>query len=94
MDVIEQEAAFFKALTNPKRLEILDALRDHPLCVGEIIQKTHLPQANISQHLMVLRKANIVAVKKVGQKKFYHVRSPQLIHDTAMMVLNIRTHQK
>jgi ArsR family transcriptional regulator len=68
MDSIQQEAAFFKALANPKRLEMVALLQDKELCVGEITRKIHLPQANVSQHLMVLRKAKIVKTKKIGQK--------------------------
>ncbi|MEP7167443.1 MAG: metalloregulator ArsR/SmtB family transcription factor [Candidatus Woesebacteria bacterium] len=89
MDGIQQEAAFFKALANPKRLEMVALLQGKDLCVGETTRKIRLPQANVSQHLMVLRKAKIVNTKKIGQKMYYHIVCPRLIQITATMVQHI-----
>ena len=44
----------FKVLAEPTRLTILNTLRDGEMTVSEIMQKTGLPQANVSKHLKLL----------------------------------------
>ena len=68
-----------KALSHPKRLEIIHLLRDHSLSVGEIQQMLDLPQANLSQHLQVLRKNKIVTATKRGKQIFYQVAHPNYL---------------
>ena len=87
--MITQEAHLFRALAHPKRLEIMTVLHDRELCVSEIVNRVHLPQSNVSQHLMVLRKAHLLCTKKVGQKMYYYVLSPRFIRLTDMMVRSI-----
>ncbi len=60
-----------KALAHPRRLEIIYLLRDQEMCVGEIYSMLDLPQANVSQHLMILREAKIVASRKIGKTISY-----------------------
>ena len=84
--IIEQESQLFRALAHPKRLEIMSVLHDRELCVGDIVKKVHLPQSNVSQHLMILRKAHLLCTKKVGQKMYYHILSPRLLTLTDMMM--------
>jgi DNA-binding transcriptional ArsR family regulator len=60
-----------KALGNPHRLEILDLLAQGPVSVEYITEQTSLPLANVSQHLQVLKKANLVAVERKGKYIFY-----------------------
>lgn len=60
-----------KALAHPRRLEIVYLLKDQEMCVGEIYSMLDLPQANVSQHLMILREAKVVKTKKVGKTICY-----------------------
>ncbi|MDZ7837116.1 MAG: metalloregulator ArsR/SmtB family transcription factor [Actinomycetota bacterium] len=53
-----------KTLSNPRRQAIIDALRDGPLTVNDLIGETDIPQANLSQHLAILRAKNVVKTKK------------------------------
>ena len=52
--IFELHAHLLKAIAHPRRLEIIHLLRDQELPVGDIHTMLDLPQANISQHLMVL----------------------------------------
>src|SRR3989338_6518052 len=70
-EVFELHAELLKALAHPKRLEIIHLLRDRSLTVGEIQEMLDLPQANLSQHLTVLRHAKVVTTKKKGKQIFY-----------------------
>lgn len=68
-----------RALANSRRLEIVHLLRDQELCVSDIHTMLDLPQANISQHLMVLKEACLVTVRKEGKQIFYKLAHPHII---------------
>jgi ArsR family transcriptional regulator len=62
--LFELHANLLKALSHPRRLEIIHLLRDQELPVTDIYTMLDLPQANISQHLMVLRDAQVVHARR------------------------------
>jgi len=68
------KAEFFQALAHPTRIAIVDLLRDGELSAGTIIERLGIEQANVSQHLTVLRAKHIVVNRKVGNQVFYSVR--------------------
>lgn len=49
------KAKLFRGFGDPSRLSILDALRNGPLTVSELIEATGLSQSNVSNHLGCLR---------------------------------------
>lgn len=67
------KAEFFKALSHPLRISILDELRAGELTVNEISQKFAVEPANASQQLAVLRNKNIVTARKEGSNVYYSV---------------------
>jgi len=62
-----------KALAHPTRLAILSLLREGEVCVCELEPALDLRQANISQHLAVLRRANLVTNRREGLRILYRV---------------------
>ena len=64
-------ASRFKALTEPARLEILNALRAGELTVGELVDETGLGQANVSKHLQLLYALRFVTRRKEGLFVYY-----------------------
>lgn len=66
-----QAAALLKALANEQRLMILCTLVDGPLSVSELNERVALSQSALSQHLAVLRAADIVATKREAQSIRY-----------------------
>jgi ArsR family transcriptional regulator len=68
-----------KALANSRRLEIIHLLRDQELSVTDIHTMLDLPQANISQHLMVLKEAGAVTAHRKGKQVFYKIAHPNII---------------
>ncbi|MCL4384781.1 MAG: metalloregulator ArsR/SmtB family transcription factor [Actinobacteria bacterium] len=76
---IKKLSKFFKALAHPVRLMIIKELLDKKRCVGDIEQKLELRQSNISQHLIILKSADIVDYKQDGNKKCYYLINPDLI---------------
>ncbi len=71
-------AAIAHALAHPIRVEILDILRAGMLTVSEITAQLQRPQANISQHLAVLREVNLVEATREGMSVSYCLRTPQI----------------
>src|SRR5690606_8161567 len=61
----------FKALGEPARLRMLDALRRGELTVSELTVATGFGQANVSKHLQILHAAGLVARRKEGLFVYY-----------------------
>ena len=64
--IYEQFARIGKAVSSPKRLELLDLLCQGDRTVEVLAKETGLTVANASQHLQVLRAARLVEAEKVG----------------------------
>ena len=84
MDSVRQEldrlhASICKGLADPKRLLIIDALRDGPLSVTELCETLDLPQSNVSQHLAILRDKGLVTSRRDGQFVYYSLTSNKLV---------------
>ncbi len=77
--VFDLQARLYRALGNPKRLEIIHLLRDQEIPVTEMVEMLDLPQANVSQHLMVLREQKLVKTRKQGKEIYYRLSHPNLI---------------
>ena len=58
------KAEFFKALANPLRIAILDALRHGERGVNELAASLNIEQAAVSQHLALLRSKRFVKNRK------------------------------
>jgi DNA-binding transcriptional ArsR family regulator len=70
------KAEVFQALAHPTRIAILDLLREGELPVGTFVERLALEQANLSQHLAILRAKQMVTTRKSGNQVFYSVRDP------------------
>ena len=64
-------AGRFKALGEPARLQILNALRDGEATVTEIVEQTGLGQANASKHLQLLHGMGFVTRRRDGLYIYY-----------------------
>jgi ArsR family transcriptional regulator len=73
------KASIFQALSHPTRIAILELLRDRELSARTIQQKLGIEQANLSQHLAILRSRQIVVNRKDGNQVFYSIRNPVLL---------------
>jgi DNA-binding transcriptional ArsR family regulator len=73
------KAQVFQALAHPTRIAIIEALRDGELSAGMLMERLQVEQANLSQHLAVLRAKHVVVNRKAGNQVYYAVRDPVLI---------------
>jgi len=70
----QQTTLAFKALSEPRRVEILRLLRRGPRAVGEIAAEVDVSQQATSQHLAVLGKAGLVEARREGTKHLYAIK--------------------
>lgn len=81
------KADIFQALAHPTRIAILELLTGGELSAGALIEKLGMEQANVSQHLAVLRGKQIVVNRKAANQVFYSVRDPIILEILALMRL-------
>jgi ArsR family transcriptional regulator len=86
------KADIFQALAHPTRLAIIENLEQGELSAGELQEKLSVEQANLSQHLAVLRTKQLVVNRKAGNQVFYSVRDPIILKVLALMRRYFYTH--
>jgi rhodanese-related sulfurtransferase len=75
-EIYEQFARIGKAISSPKRLELLDLLVQGERTVEVLAREAGLSVANTSRHLQVLRGARLVGAEKKGLFVTYHLADP------------------
>ena len=63
-----------RAMADPRRLEILQIVRDGELTAGEISSHFDVTRPAVSQHLRVLADAGLVSVRRQGTRRYYRSR--------------------
>ena len=76
--VYQVKAEFFKTLSHPARIRILELLRDGERPVSELIPEVGIEPSHLSQQLAILRRANLVRSRKDGSSVIYSVTEPRL----------------
>lgn len=79
-------ADLLKAFSHPTRLAILQELLAGPKCVTDMEELLEARQANISQHLAVLRYARLVDFAQDGALRCYYLCRPRLVADMLALV--------
>ncbi|MBI5468855.1 MAG: winged helix-turn-helix transcriptional regulator [Deltaproteobacteria bacterium] len=78
-EIYEIHASICQCLANPKRLEILNTLRDKELSATEIADKIGISSANASQHLAIMRNKGILKSRREGVSIHYSLANPKVI---------------
>ncbi len=81
----EYKASIFQALAHPTRIAIVEVLAEGEVSARAIQERLGIEQANLSQHLAVLRSRQIVNNRKEGNQVFYSLRHRVLLKVLAMM---------
>ncbi|MBM4446097.1 MAG: winged helix-turn-helix transcriptional regulator [Chloroflexi bacterium] len=82
------KAELCKTFADPKRLIIIDELREGERTVGELARVVELPQAVVSRHLAILRDRGVVQHRREGTSVYYSLSDPK-IGDACDMVHQI-----
>jgi len=81
----EKNAKVYKILAHPIRLEILNILKQRPHKVEELLAIIPISKANMSQHLALLRQAEVVYTEKVGLYVIYTIADARIVEPCAIM---------
>jgi DNA-binding transcriptional ArsR family regulator len=72
-EALQQVAAYFQALSEPTRLQILNLLRQQERSVGELAQLCGYSSANVSRHLALLTQHGLVRRESRGNSAYYSI---------------------
>lgn len=70
---LDRAAALLRVMGNVDRLQLLAALQQEELCVGQLAQRLDIQQPTLSQQLTVLRTHGLVVTRRVGKHIFYRL---------------------
>ncbi|MFL0247170.1 ArsR/SmtB family transcription factor [Candidatus Clostridium stratigraminis] len=74
----EISVRIFKALGHPVRYKIVKFLYNGPKCVCKLNENIEFSQANLSQHLKILKEAGVLSSEKVGMETHYRISSEEI----------------
>ena len=83
--IYQYHAEMCKVVSHPKRLEVINVLRDGEMSVTELAQKLELTIGNLSQHLSMMKERHILLTRKEGNMVYYRILNPKLIRCFDMM---------
>ena len=75
---LDYVADYFRALSEPLRLKILNTLQDRPHNVGELTELLDCSQANVSKHLAILMRHGLVERAAQGTSAYYRIADPRV----------------
>ncbi len=78
----------YDIVAEPTRRRILDALRERPRSVGDLVSLTSLSQPGVSKHLRVLPDGGLVRVRPNAQQRWYELHPWPLTEFDAALVLS------
>ena len=81
----ELHASICQTLSNPKRLEVIDCLRNGELPVIRLAEVTQINQANLSQHLALMREKGILITRREGINVYYRLSNPKITQACDLM---------
>ena len=88
LELYSLKAELCKTFADPKRLIIIDELREGERTVGELARVLELPQAVVSRHLAILRDRGVAQYRREGTSVYYSLSDPK-IGDACDMVHQI-----
>lgn len=86
------KAQIFQALAHPTRIAIVEALREGEASAGALMVNLSVEQANLSQHLAVLRTKRVVVSRKAGNQVYYALRDPVLVEVLDLLKRSFNAH--
>lgn len=93
-EALERVAAYFQALSEPTRLQLLNLLRAGERNVGELAQLTGYTSANVSRHLAFLTQQGLLARESRGAAAYYRIADPTVFDLCDIVCGNIARHHE
>jgi ArsR family transcriptional regulator len=73
------QAEFCKGMAHPKRIQIIAMLKGGEKTVNELAKLTGIPQANMSQHLSILRRLGLLVTRRDGTNVYYSISDDRIV---------------
>lgn len=83
----------WKALADPTRRKILELLKKEDMNAGEIAEKFNMTKPSISNHLSILKQADLVDAKKQGQNVIYSLNT-SVLEDILNLISNLTNREE
>ena len=83
--IFELQADLCKIFSNAKRLETINALKEKEMSASELIEKTGISKANLSQHMSIFKSKGVILTRREGVNIYYQISSPKLIQACNLM---------
>ena len=91
-DDFELLALKYKALADPKRLEILNKIcLKNSACVCDLMEEMEIPQSKLSYHLKILLTAGLLNKETKGTWSFYSINQKQMDQLISKQICNVIT---
>jgi ArsR family transcriptional regulator len=84
-DIFVLHADICKTLANPKRLEIINALREGEFTATQLLEKMRISKANLSQHMSILIQKGVVISRREGINVFYKLSDERIMNACDLM---------
>ncbi len=84
----KQIADAFKALSDEKRIDILQLLQNGEQCACVLLEKLNLTQSGLSYHMKILTNSQIIQSRQVGKWTYYKISEKQC-HNISNLLLEI-----
>lgn len=88
LEQFEDVSELFRALSSPVRIALVSLLTEGEQCVHELVDSLGLPQPLVSQHLRILRDADLVTRTRRGREVAYVLSDDHVAH----IVADARSH--
>ena len=83
----------WKALADPTRRKILSLLKDKDMNAGEIANEFNMTKPSISNHLNILKQADLVDAEKIGQNVNYSLKT-SVLQDVLKLISDLSNRGK
>lgn len=83
----------WKALADPTRRKVLSLLKDKDMNAGEIANEFNMTKPSISNHLNILKQADLVDAEKVGQNVNYSLKT-SVLEDVLKLISDLSSRGK
>ena len=77
-DIFKMHADTCKTFANPKRLEVINALREKELTASQLLKEVSISKANLSQHMGILTQKGVVVSRREGINVFYRLSDTRI----------------
>ncbi len=79
-----------RSISHPRRLHILYSLESGEMAVGELAEKVGFSGSSLSQHLNILKQANIIRSRRQGRQLLYGIANPLVMEAIHIMARVVR----